>query len=224
MKVNYRYPQYRSLSDFNRFNSAASMNKTSLASKFTALKTASTLSMNSIDSCVLCGTVIQRPESTQTKNADCSQFHRDSMHWYPRKDCNIIQCVTWTQIVTIDSDSNEPTRPYGFGRELSIVPPNLNNLNLPPNPFNLLATMFVVNPTEDGSDEDYCPQSPEPSDPSPISTPRWTSAQLRDARRFTRRRIITHSALMMNTEEFSFCHQLLPHRLHPTSWKGNWAL
>ena len=76
------------------------------------------------------------------------------------------------QIVTIDSDSNEPTMPYGFGRQLSIIPPSLNDLNRQPNPLNVLATMAVVNPTEDGYDQNYSPQSPEPSEPSPISTPR----------------------------------------------------
>ena len=73
--------------------------------------------------------------------------------------------------VTFDSDSNEPTMPYGLGRQLPIIPPNLNDLNLPPNPFNILATMVVVNTAEDGYDDNYSPQSPEPSEPSPISTP-----------------------------------------------------
>ena len=31
--------------------------------------------------------------------------------------------------------------------------------------------MVVVNPTEDGHDETYSPQSPGPSEPSPTSTP-----------------------------------------------------
>ena len=75
------------------------------------------------------------------------------------------------QIVTIDDNSNEPTMPYGFGRQLPIIPPSLNDLNLPPKPFNILATMAVVNDTEHGNNDDYSPQSPEPSDPSPISTP-----------------------------------------------------
>ena len=62
------------------------------------------------------------------------------------------------QIVTVDSDSNEPKLPYGFGRQLPIIPPSLNDLtlpdlNLPPNPFNILATMAVINHTEDGYDE-----------------------------------------------------------------------
>ena len=75
------------------------------------------------------------------------------------------------QIITINDDSNEPTMPYGFGRQLPIVPLSLNDLNLPPNPFNILATMAVVVYTEDDNNDGYSPQSPDPSDPSPISTP-----------------------------------------------------
>ena len=74
-------------------------------------------------------------------------------------------------IFTINDDSNETTIPYGFGRQLPIVPPSLNDLNLPPNPFNILATMAIANNTEDANDDNYSPQSPEPSAPSPKSTP-----------------------------------------------------
>ena len=74
------------------------------------------------------------------------------------------------QIFTIDDDSNEPTMPYGFGQQHPIVPPSLNDLNLPPNPFNILATMAIASNTGDDNDG-YSPQSPEPSLPSPISTP-----------------------------------------------------
>ena len=70
------------------------------------------------------------------------------------------------QIVTIDSDSIEPTFPYASGTQHPIVPPSLNDLNLPPNPFNGLATMAVIQ-----QDQEDSPQSPEPSDSSPISTP-----------------------------------------------------
>ena len=70
------------------------------------------------------------------------------------------------QIVTIESDSNEPTFPYALGTQHPIVPPSLNDLNLPPNPFNVLATMAVIQ-----HDQEDSPQSPEPSDPSPISLP-----------------------------------------------------
>ena len=70
------------------------------------------------------------------------------------------------QIVTIESDSNEPTFPYAFGTQYPIVPPSLNDLNLPVNPFNVLASMEVTQ-----QDQQDSPQSPEPSDLSPISTP-----------------------------------------------------
>ena len=73
---------------------------------------------------------------------------------------------TEPQIVTIDSDSNESKIQYGFGSQHPIVLPSLNDLNLPPNPFNVLATMAVI-----CADKQYSPQSPEPSIPSPISTP-----------------------------------------------------
>ena len=68
--------------------------------------------------------------------------------------------------VTIDSDSNEPTTPYGFGSQHPIVPPSLNDLNLPPDSFNVLATVAVIR-----VNGEYSPQSPEPSIPSTISTP-----------------------------------------------------
>ena len=70
------------------------------------------------------------------------------------------------QIATIKSDSNEPTFPYAFGVQYPIVPPSSNDLNLPANPFNVLATMAVIQ-----QDQEESPQSPEPSHPSPISTP-----------------------------------------------------
>ena len=75
------------------------------------------------------------------------------------------------QIFTIDDDSNEPTMPYAFKRQLPIVPTSLNDLNLPPNPFNILATMAVVHQTQHTHDDNYSPQSPEPSELSSISTP-----------------------------------------------------
>ena len=70
------------------------------------------------------------------------------------------------QIVTFDPNSNEPTILYRFGSQQSIVPPRLNDLNLPPNPFKVLATMAVIR-----ADEGYSPQSPEPSIRNPNSTP-----------------------------------------------------
>ena len=70
------------------------------------------------------------------------------------------------RIVTLDSDANDPTMPYGFGNQQPIVPPSLNDLNLPPNPFNVLATMAVIQGNVACS-----PHSQAQSIPSPISTP-----------------------------------------------------
>ena len=78
------------------------------------------------------------------------------------------------QIVTIDDDSNEPTMPYGFRRQLPVISTSLNDLNLPPYPFNILAAMAMANNTnitEDANDNNYSPESPEPSELSPLSTP-----------------------------------------------------
>ena len=123
-----------------------------------------------------------------------------------------------SQVVTIDSDSKEPTMPYGFGRQLASIPPSVNDLNLPLNPFNIPATMATANPTAEGHDENYSPQSPEPSEPSPIS------AQLRDGRHLTRRWMLIHSTPLMIPGEFIFYPQVPRHRSHPESWKENWAL
>ena len=74
-------------------------------------------------------------------------------------------------IFTVNDDSNDPTIPYGFGRQLPIVPPSLNDMNLPPNPINILATMTVSNNTEDANIDNYSPQSLELHELSSISTP-----------------------------------------------------
>ena len=73
--------------------------------------------------------------------------------------------------VTLNDDSNQPTLPYGFGRRSPIVPPSLNDLNLPPNPFGILNTMEIIAQTRDDNNDRDSPESPEPSMPSPISTP-----------------------------------------------------
>ena len=59
------------------------------------------------------------------------------------------------QFVTIDSESIEPTMPNGFEQRLPIIPPSLNDLNLPPNSSTNLATMAIANLTAEGHDENY---------------------------------------------------------------------
>ena len=55
------------------------------------------------------------------------------------------------QSVTIDSDSNEPTFSNAFGTQHPIVPPSLNDFNLPANHFNVLATMAVIQQEQEDS-------------------------------------------------------------------------
>ena len=45
------------------------------------------------------------------------------------------------------------------------------DLNLPPNPFGILNTMEIIAQTRDDNNDRDSPESPEPSMPSPISTP-----------------------------------------------------
>ena len=76
------------------------------------------------------------------------------------------------RIFTLDDDSNEPTIAYGFGRQLPIVPPSQNDLNLPPNPFNILMTMAIANNNDkETHDGNHSPESPDPSVPSSILSP-----------------------------------------------------
>ena len=81
------------------------------------------------------------------------------------------------QILAIN-DSNEPTMPRGFGRQLPIVPPRLNDLNLPPNPFNILATMTAVNHTEYRNNKKYSPSHQRHLIHRPSHYHPWISAHL----------------------------------------------
>ena len=107
-------------------------------------------------------------ESSPTRDNTPANLNSTELSGATEKETITISSVTSleTQIVTMDSDCNEPTFPYGFGNQNPFMPPSLNDLNLPHNPFNVLATMAVIR-----QDKEYSPQSPEPSAPSPISTP-----------------------------------------------------
>ena len=52
------------------------------------------------------------------------------------------------QIVTIGSDSNEPSFPCGFVNQHPFLPPSLNDLSMTHNPFNVLATVAVIRQDE----------------------------------------------------------------------------
>ena len=113
------------------------------------------------------------------------------------------------QLVTLNDDSNEPTMPYGFGRKLPIVTTTLNDLNLPPNPFTILATLAVVNQEYDNK---FSPQSPEPSAPLPISTP---PMKVSPFDRWETSHTTTDDSTFYSSDEprrIFFSHQTLHHR------------
>ena len=128
------------------------------------------------------------------------------------------------QIVTIDSDSNKPTPPYSFRRQLPNILPTLNDLNLPPNPFNTLATMEVAKTTAEAHDKNYSPQPPEPSEPSPVSTP---SINISTIEGWETRHTSTDNNTFHSDDElrrFDFLPSSRSQRGHLESWKENWGL
>ena len=74
------------------------------------------------------------------------------------------------RFITINSDSNDPTTPYDYGRVDPIIPPSLNDLKLRLNPLKIKATMAVIQADPTTYDKNYSPQSPELSEVLPIST------------------------------------------------------
>ena len=72
------------------------------------------------------------------------------------------------QIVRIESNSNEPRTPYGFGRQRPNIPLSLNYLYIPTNPFNV---MRPISPAQSHSPAvDDIPIHEEPFDICDIST------------------------------------------------------
>ena len=132
----------------------------------------SNISLDSFDSCVFYVEQISNEPRPRGNNSPeiLNSTERSEHHAIRMPSISTIASPE-PCIVTLSDDSNEPTIPYGFGQQLPIVPPSLKDLNLPPNPSKILATMAIANNTGDASDDNYSPQSPEPSDLSPISTP-----------------------------------------------------
>ena len=78
------------------------------------------------------------------------------------------------QTVTITSNSNDPTNHYGYRRRNPIFLFSLNNLNLPPNTSNNLATIAVVPLREEQHKDGECFQLPVISEISSTSMPSTT--------------------------------------------------
>ena len=114
--------------------------------------------------------ILNEPSPQRNNSPDILNSTERSEHHATRMPSISTIASPQPYIFTINDDSNEPTIAYGFGRLLPIVPPSLNDLSLPPNLFNILAKMAIATNTGDANDDNYSPQSLEPSDPSPIST------------------------------------------------------
>ena len=132
----------------------------------------SNISLDSTDSDVFYVEQISNEPSPRRNNSpDIFNSTERSEHHERRMPSISTIASPQPHIFTIHDDSNEPTMPYGLGQQHPIVPPSLNDLNLPPNPFNILATMAVVDPNHEDNNDRDSPESPDPSVPSSISTP-----------------------------------------------------
>ena len=90
---------------------------------------------------------------------------------HPRQAITISEVASLRpRLKTINCNSNGRTMPYGYGWQDPIFPRSPNDLNPAPKPFNILAAMAVKQPDPTINDVNYSPQSPELSDPWPIST------------------------------------------------------
>ena len=155
---------------FSFFEFSCLMKEICLTS-FIKVNMSSNTSINSEDPDVFFLEQVSNEHSPQRNNSPNIRNSTEKSHTHTAVMPSVSSIASYEpQILTINDDSNEPTMPYEIGRQLPIILPNLNALNLPPNSFSILATMAVVNHTEDGNDDNYSPQSPEPSEPSPIST------------------------------------------------------
>ena len=91
---------------------------------------ASSLSMSSLDSGVFYVEQSSNDQNLPKPNTP-SVLNSAEMSGNDIREMISISSIA-SQIVTIGSDSNQPTMPYVFGRQLPISPPGLNHLNLPP--------------------------------------------------------------------------------------------
>ena len=112
-------------------------------------------------------------EPSPQRNNSANVLYSTDLSGMHTREMPTLSPVTCSEpdFVTVDGDSNDSTFPYRFGAKQPNVPPSSNDLSLPPNPINALATMAVVQVRPTQHDKNYNPQSPEPSEPSPTSTP-----------------------------------------------------
>ena len=126
------------------------------------------------------------------------------------------------QIVTIESNSNEPTIPYGHGWQVPIIPLSLIDFNLPLNPFNVMTCISLAPITEaqlHHVEIDLSPIQEDVIDVTDISTPSMLVSSIRET---SSDQTPGHSILTSPDES----HSLRPHRPHRRlhdNKRKNWA-
>ena len=132
----------------------------------------SNISLDSTDSDVFYVEQISNESSPQRNNSqDIHNSTERSEHHAMRMPS--ISTITSPSPTFSRSTTTLMSQPYHtvLGGSSWSFPPSLNDLNLPPNPFNILVTMAVVHPIRNTQDDNDSPQSPDPSELSSISTP-----------------------------------------------------
>ena len=143
MKVDYHYPQYA----LSRFIFLIQLlDKQFYSISIIKFNMASNISIDPMDSDVFFVEQLSNERSPQRINSPNFLNSTEPSDTYTTKMPTISPVASpESQIVTLNDDSNEPTMPYGFGRQLPIIPRSLNDLKLPPK--------FIQYPCNDGGNQ-----------------------------------------------------------------------
>ena len=107
---------------------------------FLKLNTASNISIDSLDSNVSFMEQLSKEPRSQRNNSP------NNLNLTKLSETSATEMLTVSSVASPNHKLEFSTMTSlnwqcGFGRQLPIIPPSLNDLNLPPNPFNILATM-----------------------------------------------------------------------------------
>ena len=133
---------------------------------------ASNVSLNSTDSDVFFVEQLSSEPSPQRNNSP-NILNSTELSRTHTKEMPTLSSVISPEpdIVIIEEESNDPTIPYVFGAQQTFAASSLNNLNIAPKSLNISATFAVVEANSTQNNKNFSPQSMQPSEPSPISTP-----------------------------------------------------
>ena len=193
---------------------------------------ASIISMDSINSDVFNVDQLSNQPSPQRYNSPNILNSTELSGTHPREMPTISSVASpEPDLVTLEDDSNDSTFLYRFGAQQPIVLLSLNDLNLRPNSFNILAIMDItinIAPSH-RSQMNHLPSQQHP----------WLWAQLMVGKLRVPQRTTTFSIRMTNHDKYtgplpwmklsfrnvnpddSTCCPFHPRRHHLASWKGD---